>query len=143
MSTWRYALLGGVPFALAGCYVTPAYVTTSPPAVVTQTAPPAEAPEPAPVASPAVVAAAPVPAVVVPGALAACPPVPLTQPETAPLPPVSEQQLTWQPGHWDWNGSSYVWSPGRWVPLGGHGTRWQPGFWSFTGACVWVPAHWL
>src|SRR5947209_2454963 len=125
MSNWRTALLVGIPLALSGCYVVPAYVTTSPPtAVVIPTAPPPAA-APAPVAPPAVVAAppavvpaAPPAAVVVAGG--ACPPVPAFQPETTPLPPVSPEQLTWEPGHWDWNGSSYVWSPGRWVPLDGH-----------------------
>ena len=41
------------------------------------------------------------------------PPVPPPMTETIPKPPVSGEQLLWQPGHWDWNGSGYVWQPGE------------------------------
>ena len=34
-------------------------------------------------------------------------------------PPVSPVPLVWQPGHWDWTGSSYVWAPGQYVDAGG------------------------
>ena len=69
------------------------------------------------------------------------PPVPA---ETVPKPPVSEQPLIWQPGHWDWSGSGYAWREGRWVPREGHGTQWQDGYWtSDNGVWSWVPAHWL
>lgn len=72
------------------------------------------------------------------------PPIPPPQAETVPKPPVSEQPLTWQPGHWDWNGGGYVWAPGQWVSRAGHGAMWQDGYWSFNnGSWVWVPAHWV
>ena len=64
--------------------------------------------------------------------------------ETIPLPPVSEQPLIWQPGHWDYDGQGYTWREGRWVERAGHGTQWQDGYWSnATGSWAWVPAHWL
>ena len=70
------------------------------------------------------------------------PPAPLA--ETIPLPPVSAVPLIWQPGHWDWTGTSYVWSPGQFVTREGHGELWMPGFWDRTpSGWVWSPAHWV
>jgi len=78
----------------------------------------------------------------------ATPPYPAPPPdkvEQRPLPPLSEEQLVWQPGHWDWTGGGYEWQPGRYVPLGGHSTNWMPGWWDRDAAGVWVwrPPHWL
>jgi WXXGXW repeat (2 copies) len=71
------------------------------------------------------------------------PPVPAPMVETMPKPPVTGESLDWQPGHWDWNGSGYVWRPGQYVPAAGHGQLWQPGWWSRTGSgWSWQPAHW-
>jgi hypothetical protein len=71
------------------------------------------------------------------------PPVPPPQAEVMPKPPVSAQPLIWQPGHWDWNGANYVWTPGAWVPRAGHGSLWQYGYWTLSGGTwVWVPSHW-
>jgi hypothetical protein len=70
------------------------------------------------------------------------PPAPIT--ETIPLPPVSAVPLVWQPGYWDWTGSSYVWTPGLFVTREGHGQLWMPGFWDRTASgWVWRPAHWV
>jgi hypothetical protein len=70
------------------------------------------------------------------------PPAPVV--ETLPLPPVSPIPLVWQPGHWDWTGSSYVWTPGQFVPREGHGELWMPGFWDRTpSGWLWRPAHWV
>ncbi len=69
------------------------------------------------------------------------PPVP---PEVRPQPPVSEDPLMWQPGHWDWSGTGYVWVSGKWIDRAGHGTTWQDGYWSNAGGSwAWIPAHWL
>ncbi len=69
------------------------------------------------------------------------PPIP---PETRPQPPISENALMWEPGHWDWNGASYVWNHGQWIDRTGHGTSWQDGYWTNAGgAWTWIPAHWL
>ncbi|HET8995938.1 MAG TPA: hypothetical protein VFN42_04660 [Acetobacteraceae bacterium] len=71
------------------------------------------------------------------------PPVPPPIAESRPLPPVSAQALMWQPGHWDWNGSGYVWQKGQYVPGAGHGPLFQPGYWTQTpSGWSWQPAHW-
>jgi hypothetical protein len=71
-------------------------------------------------------------------------PPPPPRAETIPKPPVTEDAVTWQPGHWEWDGKDYSWHEGAWVPLAGHGTQWQPGYWALqNGAWVWVPAHWM
>jgi hypothetical protein len=69
------------------------------------------------------------------------PPMPA---ETIPLPPVTEENLIWQPGYWEWNGARYTWRAGRYVPRGEHSNQWMPGFWALDGGrWNWVPAHWL
>ena len=70
-------------------------------------------------------------------------PVPPLIQEAQPKPPVTAEPLMWQPGHWDWNGSGYVWAKGQYVPAAGHGNLWVPGWWSRTDAgWVWQPPHW-
>ena len=72
------------------------------------------------------------------------PPVPPIRTEQVPAPPPSRTVMIWQPGHWEWSGAYYAWTPGEWVPREGHGTLWQDGYWQDNGATsVWVPAHWL
>jgi hypothetical protein len=71
------------------------------------------------------------------------PPVPDLLPETMSKPPVTAEPLIWQPGHWDWTGTGYVWANGQFVPAQGHGNLWVPGWWSRTpDAWVWQPPHW-
>ncbi len=72
------------------------------------------------------------------------PPAPPDRTEIAPLPPVSEDPVIWQPGHWDWIGNAFTWRDGRWVGRAGHGSMWQTGYWSnTTGTWLWMPAHWV
>jgi WXXGXW repeat (2 copies) len=72
------------------------------------------------------------------------PPVPQLISEAIPRPPVIAEPLMWQPGHWDWNGSGYVWARGQYVPAAGHGSLWMPGWWSRTQAgWTWQPPHWM
>lgn len=71
------------------------------------------------------------------------PPVPPLMAETLPKPPVTGDALVWQPGHWDWSGSGYLWQPGQYVPAAGHGGLWQPGWWApMASGWSWQPAHW-
>jgi len=71
------------------------------------------------------------------------PPVPPLMVETIPKPPVSGEQLTWQPGHWNWVNNGYVWLPGQYVPAAGHGPKWMPGWWSRgDSGWTWNPPHW-
>ncbi len=72
------------------------------------------------------------------------PPVPPIRAEQVPAPPRTSVVMIWQPGHYDWNGRSYVWIPGQWVDRAGHGTLWQDGFWEqIAQTSRWVPPHWL
>jgi hypothetical protein len=72
------------------------------------------------------------------------PPVPPVMSEVVPKPPVTAEPLMWQPGHWDWTGSGYVWAKGQYVPAAGHGSLWMPGWWSRSPAgWTWVPPHWM
>jgi WXXGXW repeat (2 copies) len=72
------------------------------------------------------------------------PPVPAPIPEEQPKPPVTAEALMWQPGHWDWNGSAYVWAKGQYVPAAGHGNLWMPGWWARTPTgWEWQPPHWM
>ena len=71
------------------------------------------------------------------------PPVPAPIAETMPKPPVTGESLLWQPGHWDWNGTGYVWQTGQYVPAAGHGPLWQPGWWSRSShGWSWQAPHW-
>jgi hypothetical protein len=80
-----------------------------------------------------------------PEAPKAPPPVPPPQAEVIPKPPVTATPLVWQPGHWNWNGSGYVWEPGQYVPRDGHSDMYMPGYWAESpqGGWHWVPAHWM
>ncbi len=72
------------------------------------------------------------------------PPIPPAQQEIIPNPPVTGMPLIWQPGHWNWNGSGYVWQPGEYVTQAGHSNMFMPGYWQqTTSGWAWVPAHWL
>ena len=72
------------------------------------------------------------------------PPIPATTVEVIPNPPVSATPIIWQPGHWDWNGTDYVWTLGQYVPNTGHGNLFMPGWWAQTASgWRWQPAHWM
>lgn len=72
------------------------------------------------------------------------PPPPPRQAEQRPLPPVSEDQLVWRMGEWEWVGSGYVWQPGEWVKLDGHSNQYLPGHWAVVGnSWQWERGHWL
>jgi hypothetical protein len=74
------------------------------------------------------------------------PPAPQT--ETVPPPPASATVVSyWQPGHWDWNGSSWVWVEGSYIQRVLQPTAtavWVPGQWVMqaSGGYVWVAGHW-
>ena len=72
------------------------------------------------------------------------PPVPPRREETRPLPPVSEDQMVWRMGGWEWVGSGYVWRDGEWEKLGTHSNEYLPGHWKIeNNAWVWERGHWL
>lgn len=71
------------------------------------------------------------------------PPVPPIPSELVPAPPRSDTSLIWQPGHFDWTGAAYVWTPGQWVERAGHGTLWQDGYWRDRPVGPeWIRGHW-
>jgi hypothetical protein len=76
----------------------------------------------------------------------AAPPPP--QVETVPAPPSTATVTTyWQPGHWNWNGASWVWVDGAYMQRVEQPTAsatWVPGQWVMqaTGGYVWVAGHW-
>lgn len=78
--------------------------------------------------------------------VAACPKPPERKAEVIPKPPISEQVMLWQPGHWDYSNGNYIWAPGQWIPRGNRSGQWFDGYWTRDAApspCHWVPAHWL
>jgi hypothetical protein len=53
----------------------------------------------------------------------------------------------WQPGHWNWNGSSWVWVDGAYMQRVQQPTStavWVPGQWvqQSGGGYIWVTGHW-
>ncbi len=75
-----------------------------------------------------------------------CPTLPALRPESRPKPPVMEAEQIWQPGHWDWNGTSYHWRDGVWIKREGRSNLWMDGLWvrdQTIGPCRWAPAHWV
>ncbi len=73
---------------------------------------------------------------------------PLPQSETIPpLPATATVTTYWQPGHWNWNGSNWVWVDGSYIQRMQQPTAiavWVPGQWVMqsTGGYVWVAGHW-
>lgn len=56
------------------------------------------------------------------------PPLPTTD-----QPPCPEEGDLWTPGYWSWDGVSYHWVPGVWVPPPSVGVLWTPGYWAYAG----------
>ncbi len=76
----------------------------------------------------------------------ACLAVPPLRREERPKPPVAEEEQIYQPGHWEWNGSTYNWREGRWIKREGRSNLWMDGTWvrdKVPGPCRWEPAHWV
>ena len=73
---------------------------------------------------------------------------PPPQVETVPPPPRTATVTTyWQPGHWNWNGSSWVWVDGAYmqrIQQPDTTAVWVPGQWvaQSGGGYVWMAGHW-
>ncbi|MBN8872562.1 MAG: YXWGXW repeat-containing protein [Rhodospirillales bacterium] len=70
-------------------------------------------------------------------------PVPPPRYEAVPPPPPGP--MVWEPGHWHWNGATYVWVPGHYVHRHPHYRTWVEGRWVWApgqGRWIWQPAHW-
>lgn len=49
----------------------------------------------------------------------------------------------WIQGFWTWDGSVYVWSPGRWVRAPHSHATWIPGEWrEGPRGFYWIPGRW-
>ena len=50
----------------------------------------------------------------------------------------------WIDGYHTWNGTAYVWTPGRWDLPPRHRAHWIPGHWRrhTRHGWYWVPGHW-
>jgi hypothetical protein len=63
--------------------------------------------------------------------------------EAGPPPPMpGPNGWVLEPGHWHWNGVTYVWRPRHWIHerVGWH---FVPGHWQPTGhGPIWIAAHW-
>jgi len=71
------------------------------------------------------------------------PPPPQT--EAIPPPPSAASQPSyWQPGHWSWSQSGWVWIAGNYVTPPQPTAAWVPGQWVTQpgGGYVWVDGHW-
>jgi hypothetical protein len=44
-------------------------------------------------------------------------------------PPAPSAQALWRFGHWSWNGSKFLWTPGRYVERPSPAASWVPGYW--------------
>ncbi|HTB44649.1 MAG TPA: hypothetical protein VK741_13550 [Acetobacteraceae bacterium] len=65
--------------------------------------------------------------------------------ETVPPPPSGEpQMMTWEAGHWAWNGTTWDWTEGHYVQRPAPTAVWEPGHWAqeSTGGYIWVDGHW-
>ena len=63
--------------------------------------------------------------------------------ETIPPPPASEV-VSWQAGHWAWDGTTWHWDEGHYVQAPAPTAVWEPGHWAaqMSGGYVWVDGHW-
>ena len=103
--------------------------STSTTIVLAQALPPA--PPPAVVATPAPDASV----VIAPSA----PPPP--EVEAPPAPPAP--RYVWEPGHWLWNGTQFLWDQGKYVEKPTAATAYVAGHWQeYSDGWGWVPGHW-
>jgi hypothetical protein len=69
------------------------------------------------------------------------PPPPRVEPEAEETKPA--QEAVWTTGHWQWNGSAYVWVNGAWRIPPSTSHRWQASTWRRRGGgAVFVPGGW-
>jgi hypothetical protein len=58
-------------------------------------------------------------------------------------PPVPVAGYIWTPGYWAWNGFTYYWVPGAWVPPPSIGLYWTPPWWGFdNGVYLFHDGYW-
>jgi len=58
-------------------------------------------------------------------------------------PPAPSPHALWDCGHWGWNGTRYVWSPGRYLERPRPDANWMPGYWQQEAeGWLWVEGRW-
>jgi hypothetical protein len=63
--------------------------------------------------------------------------------EVVPAPYGPPGLASWEPGHWEWNGSTYFWVGGHYVERPAAGLIWVPGRWApYHGHWQWFGGHW-
>jgi len=70
---------------------------------------------------------------------------PPPQAETVPPPPaaVASEYFVWEPGHWHWTGTGFVWIPGSYIERPYLGRVWIHGGWTYSDLTwTWTPGHW-
>jgi WXXGXW repeat (2 copies) len=61
------------------------------------------------------------------------------------VPPPSQpiETVEWRPGHWQWTGHDYAWSPGLYMERPDAHAVWEPDHWTETAdGWEWVPGRW-
>jgi hypothetical protein len=59
------------------------------------------------------------------------------------VPPAPTADVVWQPGHWSWSGSQYVWVNGVYVARPRPQVAWVPGHWDQSpNGWAWVDGYW-
>jgi hypothetical protein len=67
---------------------------------------------------------------------------PAPEAEVMPAPPPGPP-MEWRSGFWRWNGTQYVWMPGRYVYPPRMGAHWSPGHWvQGPRGWFWMRGHW-
>ncbi|MBV8652558.1 MAG: YXWGXW repeat-containing protein [Alphaproteobacteria bacterium] len=70
-------------------------------------------------------------------------PPPPVRTEVVPPPPQPIETVEWRPGHWQWTGHDYVWSPGQYMARPDAHAVWEPDHWVETSSgWSWVPGRW-
>ena len=58
------------------------------------------------------------------------------------IPPAPAPTMTWEPGHWTWNGS-WIWTSGHYVERPSAQAVWEPDHWIEHGnGWMWVAGRW-
>ncbi len=63
------------------------------------------------------------------------------------VPPPSSagsQPMSWQAGHWAWNGAAWSWEEGHYVQAPQPAAVWEPGHWEpqSSGGYIWIDGRW-
>ncbi len=59
-----------------------------------------------------------------------------------PPPPPSTDAL-WQTGHWTWNGTDFIWTPGSYIQRPTPTANWLPGYWvQDSSGWIWTDGRW-